>query len=259
MADAVVTIFTAVNAVGAPLVGGEFRYALYTPADDIEYDALNDARGLVTFTNVTFDAIGVYQFFVSIAPLPNPDWDGVTPEEEFLSMTDSYPCWTIDLARWRLQVEVYEDEQGDLHAMASYPDGIPFFANIHSSACSTCGEIVFDEITYSAPGVYNYMVRELTPSGGGWISDDSSYEVVVTVIDDGFGNLVATVEYPDGFPTFRNTYDPDPARVIISGCKIAIGAALPADRFVFGLYDEDDNLISSVTNGAAPETIENPA
>jgi hypothetical protein len=94
----------------------------------------------------------------------------------------------------------------------------------------------------------------MTPSGGGWTTDPAIIRVVVNVIDDGNGNLVATISYPDGFPSFTNTYTAGPARVTISGCKRAIGAPLPAERFTFGLFDQDGVLIDTTTNAPADET-----
>ena len=160
--------------------------------------------------------------------------------------------WDTDTTVWPVEIEVFTAGT-QLAALVSYPNGVPSFVNTIQG--STCGSFEFPEMTYSAAGDYEYTLKELTPSGGGWDTDDRIIRVIVTVTDDGHGNLVATVSYPDGFPSFTNTYNADPARIIISGCKIAIGAPLPAGRFVFGLYDKDGNLISSVTNNAANETM----
>jgi hypothetical protein len=71
----------------------------------------------------------------------------------------------------------------------------------------------------------------------------------VDVIDDGYGNLIATMTFPDGFPSFTNTYTTTPSQIIISGIKAAVGAPLPCGRFTFGLYDDEGELIATVTNG----------
>ena len=68
------------------------------------------------------------------------------------------------------------------------------------------------------------------------------------MIEDGFGNLIATVEYPEGFPEFVNKYKRRPAHIIISACKLAVGAPLPKGRFEFGLYDSHGKLVATARN-----------
>ena len=109
--------------------------------------------------------------------------------------------------------------------------------------------IEFAELTYDTPGIYYYTMKELTPSGDGWLTDTSEFDIVVTVTDDEHGNLVANVTYPQGYPTFTNIYNTEAVSVVITARKIAEGASLPTGRFVFGLYDEGGRLIESVRNG----------
>ena len=254
MADAVFNIITSVNAVGAALSGNDFRYTICTTTDEVEYEAFNDINGLITFENLTFSAVGNYEFYISIAPLPNPEWVSEDlPEDEYLTLEESYPCWDVDTTTWALNIEITDDD-GDLTESISYKDGTPHFINRFLSKCSTCGEIEFEELIFTEPGVYTYTVKELTGSSDGWTTDISIFEVVVTVVDDGYGNLVATTEYLEGFPTFENLYEVKPAVIIISGCKKAIGAPLPSGKFHFGLYDDENNLVATAANGPAPET-----
>ena len=232
-----VNITMSVISVGAALTGGEFAIRLQPEDGTNTINAVNDANGLVTFNSIPFTNIGVYNFTASVA--------------NNSANADDLGAWVLDTTIWPVVVDVYQDNDDYLQALVSYPDGVPIFINSRSDA--GCGLFQFPELVFTAAGVYEYTLQELTPSGGGWIKDDSIIRVIVTVIDDGHGNLLATVNYPDGFPSFVNTYNADPARVIISGCKTAIGAPLPTDRFVFGLYDEDNNLVSSVTNSAVVE------
>ena len=140
-----------------------------------------------------------------------------------------------------------------LECRVVYPEGVPIFIN-ELAACTTCGSIVFPELCFDAPGIYEYTMKEETPSGEGWITDDTEIKVLVHVEDDGHGHLIAYFEYPDGFPTFTNTRTLTPVCVEFRGCKIAIGAPLPGGRFTFGLYDEAGELVASTTNGPADET-----
>ncbi|MCL2336634.1 MAG: hypothetical protein FWC60_04350, partial [Firmicutes bacterium] len=43
-------------------------------------------------------------------------------------------------------------------------------------------------------------------SGGCWVMDSRVWLAVVTVTDDGAGQLVATVAYPGGLPLFVNRF-----------------------------------------------------
>jgi len=110
-----------------------------------------------------------------------------------------------------------------------------------------CNLIEF-KLTFDTPGVYEYTMEELTKSGNGWKTDDGEFRVIVKVDDDGEGKLVAKVEYPDGEPNFENKYETEPVEVVIKATKCAIGAELPCEKFEFGLFDEEGELIATAKN-----------
>ena len=62
----------------------------------------------------------------------------------------------------------------------------------------------FPELTFDAPGVYNYTIREHDTDDRQWIIDERVFRVVITVITTSNGTLEASVEYPDGKPIFIN-------------------------------------------------------
>ena len=62
-------------------------------------------------------------------------------------------------------------------------------------------------------------MKELTPSDEKWETDSRVYRVVVTVTDNGDGTLAASLDYPDGFPKFVNTYCYPPPPPPIDVCK----------------------------------------
>jgi len=70
--------------------------------------------------------------------------------------------------------------------------------------------INFPVLEFTSPGVYSYTMKELTPSNRQWETDSRTYRVIVTVADNGEGLLVASLDYPDGFPTFVNKSKCDP-------------------------------------------------
>jgi len=115
-----------------------------------------------------------------------------------------------------------------------------------------CSVVEFPELTFTAPGVYEYILKETSIAGGGWTPDGAEFRVIITVIDDGNEQLVASVEYPDGSPEFTNTFTLIPARVVIGALKFAVGAPLQCGQFQFGLFDEDGNLVAATSNGTEP-------
>jgi len=231
--DLSVTLLMSKIAVGAAQTAGQFEFGIFEPDGTTPlYTAKNDSAGLITFSGIQLTTPGEHYFIVKEIDAP----DG----------------WEKDDTEWPVKIEV-TNAQGSLVTVVEYPNGVPVFVNTLRGAA--CGAFQFPDLTFDEPGIYEYTLRELTPSGDGWTTDDRVIRLIVSVVDDGHGNLVATIEYPDGFPSFVNTYKAEPARIIISGCKIAIGAPLPAGRFEFGLFDSEGNLVAKTTNEAADETI----
>ena len=69
------------------------------------------------------------------------------------------------------------------------------------------GRIEFPAIDFDKVGTYDFTLVEMNDGQTGITYDDRSYKVTVVVTDDGKGNLVANVTWPNGTPpTFKNTY-----------------------------------------------------
>ncbi len=75
------------------------------------------------------------------------------------------------------------------------------------------GRIEFTAIDFDKVGTYDFTLVEVNDGQTGITYDDCSYKVTVVVTDDGKGNLVANVTWPNGTPpTFKNIYTkPAPA------------------------------------------------
>lgn len=75
------------------------------------------------------------------------------------------------------------------------------------------GNILFDTISYTRPGTYDYTIRETPGDRGGVTYDATKHHVKVTVTDNGEGQLLADVKYDNGtnIPEFTNTYHAQPA------------------------------------------------
>lgn len=75
------------------------------------------------------------------------------------------------------------------------------------------GNILFDTISYTKTGVYDYTLSEVHGDKGGITYDATKHHVRVTVTDNGEGQLLADVKYDNGtnIPEFTNTYHAQPA------------------------------------------------
>lgn len=105
------------------------------------------------------------------------------------------------------------------------------------------GDVLFDAISYTRPGTYDYTIRETPGDRGGVTYDAARHHVRVTVTDDGEGRLLADVKYDGGtaIPEFTNTYRAQPATDTPTAVK-AVSASegnhykLKGDDFTFTLH-----------------------
>lgn len=104
------------------------------------------------------------------------------------------------------------------------------------------GDVLFDAISYTRPGTYDYTIRETPGDRGGVTYDAAKHHVTVTVTDDGEGQLLADVKYDGGTAIqFTNTYRAQPATDNPTAVK-AVSASegnhykLKGDDFTFTLH-----------------------
>lgn len=105
------------------------------------------------------------------------------------------------------------------------------------------GYVLFDAISYTRPGTYDYTIRETPGDRGGVTYDAARHHVRVTVTDNGEGQLLADVKYDGGtaIPEFTNTYRAQPATDNPTAMK-AVSASegnhykLKGDDFTFTLH-----------------------
>ena len=75
------------------------------------------------------------------------------------------------------------------------------------------GKIAFSALTFDKPGTYEFALTELDDAQANVTYDKHAYKVTVTVVDDGFGHLNATVAGDADVLAFTNTYTEPPAPV----------------------------------------------
>lgn len=105
------------------------------------------------------------------------------------------------------------------------------------------GDVLFDAISYTRPGTYDYTIRETPGDRGGVTYDAAKHHVKVTVTDNGEGQLLADVKYDGGtaIPEFTNTYRAQPATDTPDAVKTVTASEgnhykLKGDDFTFTLH-----------------------
>ena len=73
---------------------------------------------------------------------------------------------------------------------------------VYQAKNDAAGSVAFPALTFAEPGTYVYTISEVNDKQANVTYDTATYNVVVNVVDDGQGNLVATVAYDDGVQEF---------------------------------------------------------
>lgn len=120
------------------------------------------------------------------------------------------------------------------------------------------GTVALSPVTYTAPGMHSYELREAAGTAGGVTYDKATYRVHTTVTDAGNGKLTVRHELADaeGNPTggdsvtFTNGYEAAPVTLKLGAAKVLKGAELKAGQFSFELKSQDGKVMSTAKNAA---------
>lgn len=120
------------------------------------------------------------------------------------------------------------------------------------------GTVALGPVTYTAPGMHSYELREVAGTAGGVTYDRATYRVRTTVTDAGDGTLTVKHELADaeGNPTgddsvtFTNGYEAAPVTLKLGAAKVLKGAELKAGQFSFELKSRDGKVMSTARNAA---------
>lgn len=123
---------------------------------------------------------------------------------------------------------------------------------------ATDGTVALSPVTYTAPGMHSYELREVAGTAGGVTYDRAAYRVRTTVADAGNGTLTVKHELADaeGNPTgddsvtFTNGYEAAPVTLKLGAAKVLKGAELKAGQFSFELKSRDGKVMSTAKNAA---------
>ena len=259
-AKATITATKVLN--GKELEADKYEFEL-KEGDKVVATAKNAADGTVTFPVISYDAAGPHTYTIT-------------------EKAGSEKGVTYDESTHKVTVNVTDNGQGQL--VATVPDNNPTFTNTYKAATTTAtitatkvlngkaleadkyefelkegdkvvataknaadGTVTFPVISYDAADNHTYTISEKAGSEKGVTYDTATHKVTVAVVDNGAGELVATVT--DNNPTFTNTYKAAKTTATITAKKVLDGKALEADKYEFELK-EGDEVIGTAKNAA---------
>ena len=120
------------------------------------------------------------------------------------------------------------------------------------------GTVALGPVTYTAPGMHSYELREVAGTAGGVTYDKATYRVRTTVTDAKNGTLAVKHELADAegnavgdtSVTFTNGYEAAPVTLKLGAAKVLKGAELKAGQFSFELKSRDGKVMSTAKNAA---------
>ena len=233
--DSVVTdqVKTVKRLTGRDLAAGEFTFELLEDGAVVA-SGTNDANGTVALSPIRYEAPGTHTYMLREA-CPNAlglykgvTYDGATytvvttvsdngdgtltathkleGTTESAGFTNKYHAMPTQVSIGAIKVlegrELKKDEFSFKLAGEDVESTVTNDAD---------GKISFDKFEYSEPGTYVYTISEVKGDEAGMTYDKSVFTATVNVVDDGEGNLKASVAYAKGDKSvegivFNNTY-----------------------------------------------------
>lgn len=233
--DSAVTdqVKTVKRLTGRDLAAGEFTFELLEDGVVVA-SGTNDANGTVTLSPIRYEAPGTHTYMLREA-CPNAlglykgvTYDGATytvvttvsdngdgtltathkleGTTESAGFTNKYHAMPTQVSIGAIKVlegrELKKDEFSFKLAGEDVESTVTNDAD---------GKISFDKFEYSEPGTYVYTISEVKGDEAGMTYDKSVFTATVNVVDDGEGNLKASVAYTKGDKSvegivFNNAY-----------------------------------------------------
>lgn len=219
--------------VGRALVEGEFLFELVENGQVVA-QGTNDAAGNVIMNAITYTMVGEHDYVlrevgagtthngvtfdgksIAIHTKVVDNGEGGLVVKHALATDDANAAFVNTYAHSTTSVVLGATKVLSGKALA---DGQFTFAltaedgTVYQAKNDAAGSVAFPTLTFAEPGTYVYTISEVNDKQANVTYDTATYNVVVNVVDDGKGNLVATVAYDDGAaPTFKNSYTEPPA------------------------------------------------
>lgn len=234
-ADSSVTdqVKTVKRLTGRDLAAGEFTFELLEDGAVVA-SGTNDANGNVTLSPIRYEAPGTHTYTLREA-CPNAlglykgvTYDGTTytvvttvsdngdgtltathkleGTTESAGFTNKYHAMPTQVSIGTIKVLEGRELKKDEFSFKLVGE------DIESTVTNDVdGKINFDKFEYDEPGTYVYTISEVKGDEAGMTYDKSVFTATVNVVDDGEGNLKASVAYAKGDKSvegivFNNTY-----------------------------------------------------
>ena len=219
--------------VGRELVEGEFLFELVENGQVVARGA-NDAAGNVSMSAVTYTTAGEHDYVlrevgagtthngvtfdgksIAIHTSVVDNGEGSLVVEHALATDDANAAFVNTYAHGTTSVVLGATKVLSGKALADGQFTFTLTAEdgtVYQTKNDAAGSVAFPALTFAEPGTYVYTISEVNDKQANVTYDTATYRVVVNVVDDGQGNLVATVAYDEGAaPTFKNSYTEPPA------------------------------------------------
>ncbi len=233
--DSVVTdqVKTVKRLIGRDLAAGEFTFDLLEDGVTVA-SGTNDANGTVTLSPIRYEAPGTHTYTLREA-CPNAlglykgvTYDGTTytvvttvsdngdgtltathkleGTTESAGFTNKYHAMPTQVSIGAIKVLEGRELKKDEFSFKLVGE------DIESTVTNDAdGKINFDKFEYDEPGTHVYTISEVKGDEAGITYDKSVFTATVNVVDDGEGNLKASVAYAKGDKSvegivFNNTY-----------------------------------------------------
>ena len=218
---------------GRDLAAGEFTFDLLED-DVVVASGANDANGTVTLSPIRYEAPGTHTYTLREA-CPNAlglykgvTYDGTTytvvttvsdngdgtltathkleGTTESAGFTNKYHAMPTQVSIGAVKVLEGRELKKDEFSFKLVGE------NIESTVTNDAdGKINFDKLEYDEPSTYVYIISEVKGDEAGMTYGKSVFTATVNVVDDGEGNLKASVTYTKGDKSvegivFNNTY-----------------------------------------------------
>lgn len=205
---------------GRDLAAGEFTFELLED-DVVVANGTNDANGTVTLSPIRYEAPGTHTYTLCEA-CPNAlglykgvTYDGTTytvvttvsdngdgtltathkleGTTESAGFTNKYHAMPAQVSIGAIKVLEGRELKKDEFSFKLVGEDIE-----STVANDADGKINFDKFEYDEPGTYVYTISEVKGDETGMTYDKSVFTATVNVVDDGEGNLKASVAYAKG-------------------------------------------------------------
>ena len=254
---------------------GDFSFTL-TGDNNVNETVTNKADGKITFSDLSFDHVGVFNYTVKEVKgdKPDVDYDDMTIAVKVTVSKDEETGLLIaktEMTSTGGEATGTDDKTFNNYAVAPVTAQFDFskvlsgrtlkdgeFSFVLKDATGkvlqtktndASGKVAFDALTYknNEVGVHKYTVEEVAGSEAGMSYDPMKAEVTVTVTKDGH-TLTATKALPTD-TEFDNTFTPAATSAQFKFTKKLEGKALVADAFSFELL-ENGHVLQTKKNAA---------